>query len=100
MLYLRLMSETIGLLAGLCTTISLIPQVIRTVKTKDTKAISLYMYIIFAVGVILWLVFGITIDSKAVIATNAATLILTGIILFLKIKNLSERKNETASGMN
>jgi MtN3 and saliva related transmembrane protein len=92
------MSETIGLLAGICTTISFIPQVVRTLKTKDTSAISLYMYILFIIGVIFWLIFGITIKSTSVIVTNSATIILSGIILFMKIRNLSNAQ-ESASGM-
>jgi MtN3 and saliva related transmembrane protein len=93
------MSETIGLLAGLCTTASFVPQVIRTLKTGDTSGISLYMYIIFLAGVVLWVIFGITIKSPAVIATNAATIILSAIILFMKIRNLSHGENEEASGI-
>jgi MtN3 and saliva related transmembrane protein len=93
------MDEMIGLMAGLCTTISFIPQVIRTVRTKDTTGISLYMYIIFVLGVSLWLVFGFLIQSKSVIFTNSATIVLSGIILFMKIRNLlSHKKGESMQG--
>jgi MtN3 and saliva related transmembrane protein len=92
------MTETIGLFAGLCTTISFIPQLIRTIKTRDTSGISLYMYIIFIIGVMLWLTFGIMISSKAVIYTNAATLLFSGIILFMKITNLINKRREKAHG--
>jgi MtN3 and saliva related transmembrane protein len=92
------MTETIGLIAGLCTSISFIPQVIRTIRTHDTSGISLYMYVIFIIGLGFWLAFGAMINSPAVIFTNATTLVFAGIILFLKIKNLASRKHEKAGG--
>jgi MtN3 and saliva related transmembrane protein len=92
------MTETIGLIAGLCTSISFIPQVIRTIRTHDTSGISLYMYVIFIIGVVFWLAFGIMIKSPAVIYTNSATIIFSGIILFIKIRNLIKKRHEKAAG--
>ncbi|MAZ80709.1 MAG: hypothetical protein CMP18_02870 [Rickettsiales bacterium] len=82
------MIEMIGYIAGILTTISFIPQAILTIKTQNTKSISLMMYIIFSTGILLWLIYGIVINSMPIIAANIITLPLTLIILFIKIKNI------------
>ena len=62
---------TIGLIAAFCTTISFIPQALKIIKTKNTKSISLSMYILFVSGVTLWLVYGaLTRDFPLVIANG------------------------------
>lgn len=81
--------ESIGLVAAFLTTISFLPQVLKVIKTKDTKSISLRMYIMFILGVALWLYYGWQKDSISMILGNGITLILAGIILFYKLK---ERK--------
>ena len=82
------MIEMIGYIAGILTTISFIPQALLTIKTQNTKSISLMMYIIFSTGILLWLIYGIVINSMPIIAANIITLPLTLIILFIKIKNI------------
>ena len=80
--------EIIGFLAAFCTTISFVPQVIRTIRTKDTKGISFLMYSIFVVGVGLWLVYGIMIDDLPMTIANVITVILASIILVMKIRDV------------
>lgn len=76
----------IGLVAGVLTTISFLPQVIKTWKEKKTKDISLAMYSIFCLGIFLWVIYGFLINDLPVIATNIGILSLASIILFFKIK--------------
>ncbi len=76
----------IGLIAGTCTTISFLPQVIKTFKTKETKDISLSMYIVLATGIFLWTIYGILIESLPVILANSISFVLATIILILKTK--------------
>ena len=78
--------QIIGLLAAILTTSAFLPQVIRVVKTHSTKDISLAMFIIFCIGILLWLIYGIMIKDVPVIIANAATFILAGVILFYKLK--------------
>lgn len=80
------MTEIIGIIAGILTTISFVPQVVRVLKTNDTKSISKAMYICFSLGVCLWLVYGFLINSFAVIAANIITLPMALIILWKKLK--------------
>lgn len=77
----------IGLLAAALTTVSFLPQVIKIIKTKHTKDISLLMYMIFITGIILWLIYGISLKELPIIIGNGITFILALTILILKIKH-------------
>lgn len=77
--------EIIGLLAGILTTFSFLPQVLHVFKTRSTKDISLGMYLLFCTGVILWIAYSYMINSIAVFIANVATLVLAGSILVMKI---------------
>ncbi|MEF9475998.1 MAG: SemiSWEET transporter [Candidatus Mariimomonas ferrooxydans] len=76
----------IGLIAGTCTTISFLPQVIKIIKTKETKDISISMYIILATGMFLWIIYGIFIEALPVILANTISFVFATIILILKIR--------------
>ena len=76
----------IGLIAAACTTFAYVPQAIKIIKTKDTKSLSLIMYVIMTVGIMLWLSYGILLKDLPIIIANTVTLIFSGIILILKIK--------------
>lgn len=76
----------LGFAAATLTTISFLPQVIHTWKTKKTQDISLLMYTIITTGVLLWLIYGIFIRDLPIIAANSVTLILAGSVLGLKLK--------------
>jgi MtN3 and saliva related transmembrane protein len=82
----RYFAELIGLLAGSCTTISLLPQLLRIWRSKSARDISLAMFTVFGIGILLWLVYGISVRSPAVIATNAASLLLVLAILALSVR--------------
>jgi len=71
----------IGLAAATCTTISFLPQAVKVIRTKDTRSLSLPMYIIFTIGVLLWLTYGILVGDIPVIAANIVTSILSIVIL-------------------
>jgi MtN3 and saliva related transmembrane protein len=79
------LSESVGYLAAAATTISLVPQALKVIKTRDTHSISLGMYVLFSTGVILWLVYGILMKASPIILANAVTLFFTAIILFYKL---------------
>lgn len=90
--------DIIGTLAAICTTGSFIPQAYKIITTKDTKSISLLMYIIFVIGVFLWLLYGIFLMIYPIIIANSITLILTSTILYYKLKEVQKKyiisKNE------
>lgn len=77
---------TIGFLAAFGTTVSFLPQAVKTIQTKDTSGISLPMYILFTTGTLLWLIYGIMSGSMPVAVANAITLVFASIILIYKIR--------------
>jgi len=78
-------SFVLGNIAAILTSLSFLPQAIKTIKTKDTSSISLSMYIIFVLGVLMWLTYGIMIQSVPVILGNVVTIIFSGAILYVKL---------------
>jgi MtN3 and saliva related transmembrane protein len=76
----------LGMSAGILTTFSLMPQVMRMWKTKSARDISLVTYIIFSIGISLWILYGAVIRSAPVILANTATLFLALAILFFKLR--------------
>jgi MtN3 and saliva related transmembrane protein len=73
-----------GLIGGTFTTISFLPQLIQVWKTRSTKDISAGMFILFTIGVMFWLVYGILIKEWPVIIANGITLIFACVILGFK----------------
>ena len=80
----------IGSLAAVLTTISFIPQAVRVIRTRHTRDLSLWMYLILTTGVLLWLVYGILLQNYPMIYANGITLVFTLIILGMIIKERLE----------
>jgi MtN3 and saliva related transmembrane protein len=80
-------TTTIGVLAGICTTGSLLPQVIKTIRTRNTKDISLLMYVLLTIGVLLWVIYGCLLKEFPIIIANGTSLLLTVSVMALKIKH-------------
>jgi MtN3 and saliva related transmembrane protein len=76
----------LGFLAGFLTTISFLPQVVKTWKSQSASDLSLGMFSVFSVGVICWLVYGLLLQEMPMILWNAVTLVLVLIILIMKLK--------------
>lgn len=77
----------IGLLAALCTTAAFVPQVTQAWRTRETRGISLRMYVTFTVGVALWMLYGILLRDVPIILANAITLVLAGTVIRLKLRH-------------
>lgn len=80
------MLEMMGYTAGALTTLAFVPQVIQIYRTKSVKDVSLAMFLLFTLGVALWLGYGIMTHSFPVVAANAITLMLSFVILYFKWK--------------
>ena len=80
------MSTAVGLLAGFLTTIAFVPQAWKIWKSKSAKDVSLPTFVAFTIGVALWLAYGILNQELPIIVWNAATLVLAGAILGMKLK--------------
>lgn len=79
--------EWAGYLAGALTTLSFLPQVLKTLRERHTKDISLAMYAMFCAGVALWTVYGVLMQSPPMIIANVITLVLAGAVLVMKIRS-------------
>jgi MtN3 and saliva related transmembrane protein len=86
--------DLIAYLAAFFTMIGYIPQAIKTIKTKDTKAISFWMYFCTTLGVVLWLVFAIMINNIPMILKNITVIILGGIVLWIKTVHIFKNDEE------
>jgi MtN3 and saliva related transmembrane protein len=78
--------ELFGLIAGAVTSMGFIPQLIRGHRTKKLDDISYYMPSILAIGMLMWLIYGIFIEALAVIIANAFGITCCLALLFMKIK--------------
>lgn len=78
--------EWFGYAAAVLTTSSFIPQAVMTIRSRNTRGISLAMYVIFTLGVGLWLVYGFALQSWPMILANTVTLVLAATILAMKIR--------------
>ncbi len=77
--------DWLGLLAGVLTTISFVPQVIKTWRSGSADDLSLGMFSLFTVGITLWLIYGIWIGAMPLIVSNVITLGLASTLLFFKL---------------
>ncbi len=75
-----------GFLAGALTTVAFVPQVLKILKTRSARDISLGMYTVFTSGVALWLVYGIALGSMPIVIANVLTLVLALAVLLMKLR--------------
>jgi MtN3 and saliva related transmembrane protein len=78
--------ELVGGAAATLTTLCWVPQAVRILRTRDTRAISLATQAAFTLGIALWLAYGILIGSWPVTIANVVTLVLVAAILALKLR--------------
>ncbi len=77
--------DAVGYLAAILTTLSFLPQVWLTFRSKNVSGISLGMYSAFTLGVALWLCYGLLVQAWPVVVANAVTLALALVILGMKL---------------
>ena len=80
------LTHAIGLIAAVLTTASFVPQAWHCFKTRDVSGVSLSMYSVFTVGIALWLMYGILLQSWPLIIANGITFALAAAILAMKLR--------------
>lgn len=85
--------EIIGLTAGIFTSISLLPQLIKIIKHKKAEDISLFYLVILFVGLALWVWYGTIRDDMPIIVTNGFSLVINGLVIILGIRYKKARKD-------
>lgn len=76
----------IGFAAGIFTTAAFLPQVFHIYRCKSAAQLSWTMLVIFNLGLVLWFVYGIYLNSWPMILANAFTLFLQAFIIGMKIR--------------
>lgn len=76
----------LGLIAGALTSASLLPQVIKSWKTKTTKDLSLGTFALWETSVALWVIYGVILGEFPLILWNSVTLCLISAMIILKLK--------------
>jgi MtN3 and saliva related transmembrane protein len=78
--------QTIGIIAGIFTACSLLPQLIKILKEKKAKDVSAGMLLILMTGVALWIWYGVLRKDVPIVATNSFSLLLNFITFYYRIK--------------
>src|ERR1700712_639779 len=84
----------IGSAAAVCTTVSYFPQLQKCWKTGQSGDLSLKMFLILALGIALWVVYGALKSDYVIVASNTISLCLLAGILYYKIREISGAKDE------
>lgn len=84
--------EYIGLAAGICTSVSLLPQVIKIIKEKKAEAISYFMLAILIIGQATWIWYGIMKSDLPIILTNSISVLVNIIMIIFTIKYKEKNK--------
>ncbi len=77
----------IGVAAALCSMASFVPQAIKIIREHDASSVSLRMYVATVAGFVLWLAYGVLLESWPLAAANAISLSLASLILILKLRD-------------
>ncbi len=76
----------LGFVAGGLTTLSFVPQVLKTWRSRRCDDLSWAMLLSFANGVLLWIVYGVWVGEAPIIVANAVTLALILMIVSMKLR--------------
>ncbi|HET9176395.1 MAG TPA: SemiSWEET transporter, partial [Pseudolabrys sp.] len=79
--------DVIGIAGATLTTLCWLPQALKVIREKETRALSLPATLAFTAGVVLWLIYGLAIEDWPLIGSNAATLALMLPILAMKLRH-------------
>ncbi|MDJ0512397.1 MAG: SemiSWEET transporter [Methyloceanibacter sp.] len=76
----------VSAMAATLTTVAFVPQAVHIIRYKETRAISLQMYLVFATGIAFWLIFGLMLWNWPMILSNIVTLSLALTIISMKLR--------------
>jgi MtN3 and saliva related transmembrane protein len=78
-------ASTIGFVAGTLTSLAAIPQVVKTVRSRHVRDISIWQPLLLSIGVALWMLYGIMIDDLPLIIANIIPLLCNLLLTGMKI---------------
>lgn len=80
------MAEAIGYAVGILIAITMVPQMVLSLKTRNVSGLSTAMLLIFFASMVLWTVYGYFIQSYPLIVTNGLATIISAIQVYVKLK--------------
>lgn len=86
-------TEIVGIVAGICTATSLLPQLIKLRKHKKAEDISLFYLVILFIGLSLWVWYGVLREDFPIMITNGFSLVINGIIIVLGVRYKRNQKD-------
>jgi MtN3 and saliva related transmembrane protein len=93
------LTDILGYTAAALTTVSFVPQVWRTLRTRDVSGISLKMYSLFTLGIAVWLAYGIALKQTPMLVANSISLVLACAVLVMRVRFAKNRKPAPTSGV-
>ena len=82
---MEIIGEALGYLAGVCTALVFLPQTIQTIKDRQVDGLSLPTYVIYCIGMLSWIFYGVYLGSIQMILFNTISLFFAAIVLYLII---------------
>ena len=84
-------TQYIGIGAGICTAVSMLPQLVKIIKTKKAESVSLIMLGTLMLGLCAWVIYGWLKKDWPVMVTNAFSILVNVLIFIFSVKY--KRKN-------
>lgn len=84
--------EFLGYLAGVCTAIVFLPQTIQTIKERNVNGLSLLTYVIYCVGMVSWILYGVYLHSVQMMLFNSISLFFAAIILYMIVTQRMKKR--------
>lgn len=88
---MHILGEIFGYVAGICTAIVFLPQSVQTIKTKNVEGLSLQTYIIYSVGMVSWISYGVYLHSVQMMFFNSVSLIFALLILYMIVHEKNKK---------
>jgi MtN3 and saliva related transmembrane protein len=79
--------DAAGMIGAVLTTVCWLPQAVKIIRSRETRAISLAGTLVFTIGIVFWLVYGLALVDWPLIASNVVTLALMLVIVSLKLRH-------------
>jgi MtN3 and saliva related transmembrane protein len=79
--------DAVGMIGAVLTTVCWLPQAVKIIRSRDTRAISLAGTLAFTIGIVFWLIYGLALVDWPLITSNVVTLALMLVIVTLKLRH-------------
>ena len=89
---MNILGELLGYVAGICTAIVFLPQSIQTIKTKNIDGLSLQTYVIYCIGMVSWILYGVYLHSVQMMLFNSISFVFAFAILYMIVKQKAKSK--------